>query len=97
MISKWFLVLLGTLSIAALSWSQDLGEWTDSYVKGLPPAKHFSGTVVAERNGQVLAEGDLVSVDFGATLHGWCGDAACSFIVGTPRAQTMCGIAAPAD
>src|ERR1044072_8198833 len=27
-------------------------------------------------NGQVLAEGDLVSIDFGAILHGWCGDAA---------------------
>src|ERR1700754_981792 len=38
-------------------------------------------------DGQVLADGDLVSVDFGATLHGWCGDAARSFIVGTPRAQ----------
>src|ERR1700730_14283102 len=38
-------------------------------------------------NGQVLADGDLVSVDFGATLRGWCGDAARSFIVGTPRAQ----------
>jgi methionyl aminopeptidase len=37
-------------------------------------------------NGQVLADGDLVSVDFGAVLNGWCGDAARSFIVGTPRA-----------
>lgn len=36
-------------------------------------------------NGQPLADGDLVSVDFGATLRGWCGDAARSFIVGTPR------------
>lgn len=36
-------------------------------------------------NGQALADGDLVSVDFGATLRGWCGDAARSFIVGTPR------------
>jgi methionyl aminopeptidase len=34
---------------------------------------------------QVLADGDLVSVDFGATLGGWCGDAARSFIVGSPR------------
>ncbi|WP_199254179.1 type I methionyl aminopeptidase [Mycolicibacterium mengxianglii] len=34
---------------------------------------------------QVLADGDLVSVDFGAVLDGWCGDAARSFIVGTPR------------
>ncbi|CAN5386157.1 type I methionyl aminopeptidase [soil metagenome] len=32
-----------------------------------------------------LADGDLVSVDFGAVLAGWCGDAARSFIVGTPR------------
>ncbi|MGK2867389.1 MAG: type I methionyl aminopeptidase [Mycobacterium sp.] len=36
---------------------------------------------------QVLADGDLVSVDFGAILDGWCGDAARSFIVGTPRAE----------
>ncbi len=34
---------------------------------------------------QVLADGDLVSVDFGAILGGWCGDAARSFVVGTPR------------
>jgi methionyl aminopeptidase len=34
---------------------------------------------------QVLADGDLVSVDFGAILNGWCGDAARSFVVGTPR------------
>ncbi|MET0474865.1 MAG: type I methionyl aminopeptidase [Mycobacterium sp.] len=33
-----------------------------------------------------LADGDLVSVDFGASLRGWCGDAARSFVVGTPRA-----------
>ncbi|WP_026256442.1 type I methionyl aminopeptidase [Mycobacterium sp. 155] len=33
----------------------------------------------------VLADGDLVSVDFGAILNGWCGDAARSFVVGTPR------------
>ncbi|MET4428987.1 MULTISPECIES: type I methionyl aminopeptidase [unclassified Mycolicibacterium] len=30
----------------------------------------------------VLAEGDLVSVDFGAVLGGWCGDAARSFVIG---------------
>jgi methionyl aminopeptidase len=38
-------------------------------------------------NGQVLMDGDLVSVDFGAKLRGWCGDAARSFIVGTPRPE----------
>lgn len=36
-------------------------------------------------DGTVLADGDLVSVDFGATLNGWCGDAARSFVIGTPR------------
>ena len=56
MSSRWFLALLGTFSLAALSWSQDLGEWTDSYVNGLAPAKHFRGTIVAERDGHVLVE-----------------------------------------
>lgn len=31
----------------------------------------------------VLQDGDLLSVDCGAFLEGWCGDAAISFIVGT--------------
>jgi methionyl aminopeptidase len=31
-----------------------------------------------------LADGDLVSIDCGATLDGWTGDAAISFIVGEP-------------
>jgi len=34
-------------------------------------------------NGYVLQDGDLLSVDCGAFLEGWCGDAAISFIVGT--------------
>jgi methionyl aminopeptidase len=45
-------------------------------------------------NAEVLADGDLVSVDFGATVRGWCGDAARSFIVGTPRPQDAALIAA---
>jgi methionyl aminopeptidase len=45
-------------------------------------------------NAEVLADGDLVSVDFGATLRGWCGDAARSFIVGTPHPQDTALIAA---
>jgi methionyl aminopeptidase len=32
-----------------------------------------------------LRDGDLVSIDCGAELDGWAGDAAISFIVGTPR------------
>lgn len=34
-----------------------------------------------------LADGDLVSVDFGATLGGWCGDAARSFVVGNAHSD----------
>jgi methionyl aminopeptidase len=32
-----------------------------------------------------LADGDLISIDFGATLGGWTGDSAISLTVGTPR------------
>ncbi|MET8170145.1 type I methionyl aminopeptidase [Streptomyces sp. NPDC005329] len=35
--------------------------------------------------GYRLRDGDLLSADFGATLDGWAGDSAISFIVGTPR------------
>ena len=34
-----------------------------------------------------LADGDLLSIDFGATLNGWTGDAAISLTVGTPHAE----------
>jgi methionyl aminopeptidase len=36
-------------------------------------------------DGRRLRDGDLLSVDFGATLDGWTGDAAISFTVGRPR------------
>jgi len=36
-----------------------------------------------------LADGDLVSLDFGATLNGWTGDSAISFTVGTARAEDL--------
>jgi methionyl aminopeptidase len=32
-----------------------------------------------------LAEGDLLSIDCGAVLHGWAADAAISFTIGEPR------------
>lgn len=40
---------------------------------------------------RVLAEGDLVSVDFGVSLGGWHGDSALSFVVGTgsPEASAL--------
>lgn len=36
-----------------------------------------------------LRDGDLVSIDCGARLHGWTGDAAISFIVGTARPEDV--------
>ncbi|MFF7154225.1 type I methionyl aminopeptidase [Streptomyces sp. NPDC008139] len=41
-----------------------------------------------------LRDGDLVSIDCGAVLDGWAGDAAISFIVGTPRPEDVELIAA---
>jgi methionyl aminopeptidase len=36
-----------------------------------------------------LADGDLISIDFGATLNGWTGDSAISLTVGTPRPEDI--------
>src|SRR6516164_5976883 len=36
-----------------------------------------------------LADGDLLSIDFGATHNGWTGDAAISLTVGTPRPDDL--------
>lgn len=53
----------------------------------------FPGVICASVNDDVvhaipgrrrLEDGDLVSIDCGADLGGWCGDAAVSFVVGTP-------------
>jgi methionyl aminopeptidase len=38
---------------------------------------------------QELRDGDLLSVDAGATLDGWVGDSAITFPVGTPRAEDL--------
>ncbi|KUJ69225.1 methionine aminopeptidase [Streptomyces albus subsp. albus] len=38
-------------------------------------------------NGYRLRDGDLVSIDCGAEVDGWTGDAAVSFTVGTPRPE----------
>ncbi|MCZ2806600.1 type I methionyl aminopeptidase [Modestobacter sp. VKM Ac-2983] len=38
---------------------------------------------------QQLEEGDLLSVDAGATLDGWVGDAATTYPVGTPRPEDL--------
>ncbi|OSC70007.1 type I methionyl aminopeptidase [Streptomyces sp. 4F] len=58
----------------------------------------FPGVICASVNdaivhgipdGYRLRDGDLVSIDCGATLDGWAGDTAVSFVVGTPRAADV--------
>src|SRR6476646_7127040 len=36
-----------------------------------------------------LQDGDLLSVDFAASVDGWVADAALSLVVGTPRAEDL--------
>lgn len=63
--------------------------------KGYKPTfrmKPFPGTICASVNEEVvhgipsfdriLQEGDILSVDVGAYVNGWCGDAACTYPVG---------------
>ncbi len=52
----------------------------DAIVHGIPTAYR-------------LADGDLVSIDCGAHLDGWCGDAAISFTVGSAAAEDSALIA----
>lgn len=65
------------------------------YHPGFAP-RPFPGVICASVNDVIvhgipddrrLEDGDLVSIDFGAILDGWVGDAARSFIVGTPRPE----------
>ena len=44
--------------------------------------------------GRVLEEGDLVSVDFGIRINGWCGDAATTIPVGriSPERERLCEV-----
>ncbi|GMA22779.1 methionine aminopeptidase [Luteimicrobium album] len=58
----------------------------------------FPGVICASVNDEVvhgipteyaIADGDLVSIDCGATLDGWTGDAAVSFVVGNARPEDL--------
>lgn len=64
-----------------------------NYHPGWAPSP-FPGSICASVNDAIvhgipndyaLQDGDVVSIDFGAVLDGWCGDAATTFIIGTPR------------
>jgi CubicO group peptidase (beta-lactamase class C family) len=43
-----------------------LGDWVDSYVRNLPPAKHFRGNIIARRNGRIILE-----KSYGLAVEGW--------------------------
>ena len=59
----------------------------------------FPGTICASINDEVvhgipqmsriLEEGDIISVDVGAYVGGWCGDAACTYPVGAISPERM--------
>lgn len=63
--------------------------------KGKPP---FPAVICASVNEQVvhgipnrrpLRDGDVVSIDTGCALNGWCGDAAVTLAIGTPSPETQ--------
>jgi methionyl aminopeptidase len=70
-------------------------------VPGRDGAGPFPGNICASINSEVvhgipsrrrvIREGDIVSVDFGDRLDGWCGDAATTFVVGEvgPKVQHL--------
>lgn len=60
-------------------------DWAPSPFPGVICASVNDAIVHGVPTDYALADGDLLSIDFGAVLDGWCGDAARSFIVGTPR------------
>ncbi len=66
-----------------------------STVKGKPP---FPAVICASVNEQVvhgipnhrpLREGDVLSVDTGCRLNGWCGDSAVTLAIGTPSPEVQ--------
>jgi methionyl aminopeptidase len=73
--------------------------------RGSPPSHPpFPGTICASVNHEIchglpddrrLNEGDIVGIDIGVRLNGWCGDACVTFAVGevTPRAQRLMDVA----
>jgi methionyl aminopeptidase len=69
----------------------------DGYQPGFASSP-FSGVICTSVNDGVLhglpsdlrlADGDLLNVDCGASVDGWCADSATSFVVGTPRPEDL--------
>jgi methionyl aminopeptidase len=69
----------------------------DGYQPGFATSP-FSGVICTSVNDAVLhglpndlrlTDGDLLNVDCGASIDGWCADSAISFCVGTPRTEDL--------
>lgn len=77
------------------------GECLFKGVPGRGGAGPFPGAICASLNEEVvhgipsakrvIRDGDIVSIDFGVRLNGWCGDAANTYIVGqvSPEVHTL--------
>jgi methionyl aminopeptidase len=76
-----------------------LFQWYPTYRKGegFPAVTCISvndEVVHGIPGGRVIAEGDVVSVDFGVRLNGWCGDSATTIMVGkvSPERRRLCEV-----
>lgn len=72
-------------------------DWAPSPFPGVVCASVGDAVVHGIPGSYRLRDGDLVSIDCGAVLDGWCGDAAVSFIVGTADPEALALIAAAED
>lgn len=58
-----FLLLFST---AVQAQETRLGDWMDTFVHALPPAKHFRGNILVERDGLIILE-----KSYGLAVEGW--------------------------
>ena len=90
-------VTTGALDAEAERLTGELGA--EALFKGVPGrGGPFPGTICASINEEVVhgipsdravRAGDIVSVDYGCRLDGYCADAAATFLVGEPPARTQ--------
>ncbi|WP_322153076.1 type I methionyl aminopeptidase [Paratractidigestivibacter sp.] len=103
-LSKAALRLAGSMVSAGMS-TYDIDQAVESFIRshdGTPTFKGyggFPGSICVSVNDQVvhgipspstvLKDGDIVSIDTGATYNGWVGDNAWTFFVGEPDEATL--------
>lgn len=64
-------------------------EWAPTPFPGVLCVSVNDAVVHGIPSGDPLGDGDLVSIDCGAYLDGWCGDSAISFVVGTANPRDL--------